>query len=226
MPGRTLAIGDIHGCDFALETLLQNVQPVADDTVVVLGDVVDRGPDTRRAIDLLLELCKTCELKFILGNHEEMMLKAYHTGEWMREWLTFGGEETLASYGGSFADVLPEHFDFLASGLNYWETETEIFVHATLDSGVPPDLQTRECLRWERLQGDEPPHDSGRTVICGHTSQRSGKPLVFDGWICIDTWVYGDGWLTCLDTSAELVYRSKQDGSYEGPVALEHLVSD
>jgi len=226
MPGRTLAIGDIHGCDVALETLLQNVRPEADDTVVVLGDVVDRGPDTRRVIDLLLELSKTCELKFILGNHEEMMLEAYYTGQWMHDWLSFGGNETLASYGESFDDVPMEHFEFLVSGLNYWETKTEIFVHAKLEPDVPLNLQSREWLRWERLEGDEPRHASGRSIICGHTAQRSGNPLVFNGWVCIDTWVYGEGWLTCLDTSAGLVYRSKQDGSCEGPVPLDQLLQE
>jgi serine/threonine protein phosphatase 1 len=226
MPGRILAIGDIHGCDVALATLLQHVRPTASDTVVVLGDVVDRGPNTRRVIELLLQLRKTCRLKFVLGNHEEMMLEAYHTGQWMHDWLMFGGKETLASYGDSFGDVPTEHLDFLSSGLNYWESKTEIFVHAKLEPNVPLDSQSPEWLRWERLEGNEPPHSSGRPVICGHTSQRSGNPLVFNGWVCIDTWVYGEGWLTCLDTSAGLVYRARQDESAEGPVPLNQLLQN
>ncbi len=56
MSSRTLAIGDIHGCDTALETMLSNLQPTSDDTVIVLGDVVDRGPNTKRCMELLLDL--------------------------------------------------------------------------------------------------------------------------------------------------------------------------
>jgi serine/threonine protein phosphatase 1 len=212
MAGRTLAIGDIHGCDVALDTLLRDVQPVAGDTIVVLGDVVDRGPNTKRAIELLLELGATCELKFIMGNHEEMMLEAYRTGQWMRDWLRFGGKEMLASYGDGFDDVPAEHIDFLAGGLPYWETAAEIFVHASVDPFSPMEMQSPEWLRWERLRGDESPHTSGKPVICGHTAQKSGEPLVFDGWVCIDTWVYGKGRLSCLDVSSGQLYQSTQAG--------------
>ena len=70
MPGRTLAIGDIHGSYAALATLLPVVSPGSDDTIVVLGDVVDRGPGSREAIDTLLELGKRCRVILIQGNHE------------------------------------------------------------------------------------------------------------------------------------------------------------
>lgn len=215
MPGRTLAIGDIHGCDVALETLLEKVPPAHDDTVVVLGDVVDRGPNTKRAVDLLLELQKECKLKFILGNHEEMMLEAVRSGKWLRDWLEFGGSETLQSYGGEVEDVPSEHLDFFAAGLDYYETETEIFVHAKLEPEVPLEMQTPEWLRWERLTGREPPHESGKRVVCGHTSQKSGEPLVFDGWVCIDTWVYGDGCLSALDVGTDVLYQATQAGDFE-----------
>lgn len=214
MPGRTLAIGDIHGCDFALETLLTKVPPSHNDTVVVLGDVVDRGPNTKRAIDLLLELQRTCHLMFILGNHEEMMLEAVRTGEWLDDWLGFGGSETLQSYGGEVEDVPRKHLDFLSTGLDYVETEAEIFVHAKLEPGVPLELQAPEWLRWERLTGRERPHESGKRVICGHTSQKSGEPLIFTGWVCIDTWVYGDGCLSALDVGADVLYQSTQAGDF------------
>ena len=212
MPGRTLAIGDIHGCDVALETLLSNVGPVADDTVVVLGDVVDRGPDSKRVIDLLLELEKACNFKLIMGNHEEMMLDAYHRGDWMEDWLRFGGRETLDSYGNDFEEVPPEHLEFLSAGLPFWDTPTEIYVHANLDPFSPLRTQLPEWLRWERLRGTELPHSSGRPVICGHTVQPSGMPLVFDGWVCIDTWAYGKGRLSCLDVSSGMLYQSNQAG--------------
>ncbi|MCY2963050.1 MAG: metallophosphoesterase, partial [Planctomycetota bacterium] len=76
MPGRTLAIGDIHGCDFALEKLLTSVAPTSEDTLVVLGDVIDRGGGSKQVLDQLLALSKTTRVIFIRGNHEEMMLEA------------------------------------------------------------------------------------------------------------------------------------------------------
>src|SRR5690606_3218672 len=101
---RTLAIGDIHGCDVALDALVDVVRPAADDLVVVLGDVVDRGPGSKQAIDRLLELRDRCRLVFLQGNHEDMLLRAIDGESWMGPWLNFGGRETLQSYGDAESD--------------------------------------------------------------------------------------------------------------------------
>lgn len=218
MPGRTIAIGDIHGCDVALETILRSVAPTEKDTVIVLGDVVDRGPNTRRAIDLLIELQRKTDLVFLMGNHEEMLLNiAFRTGQGlMDDWLAFGGQETLDSYGGKLKNIPPEHLDFLASQISFDETETEIFVHAVVDPEQPLEEQPPGIMRWGRLTGNESPHCSGKRVVCGHTCQQSGVPLVFDGWVCIDTWVYGDGYLTCLDVENNIVWQASQHGELIG----------
>ena len=71
---RTIAIGDIHGCLAALNTLIDAIQPQHDDTLVTVGDYVDRGPDSKGVLDRMLELEKMCNLVPLLGNHEEMML--------------------------------------------------------------------------------------------------------------------------------------------------------
>ena len=78
MPGRTIAIGDIHGCSAALRALIAAIEPTADDTLVPLGDYVDRGPDSRGVIDAVLELEKRCRVVPLLGNHELMLLDALH----------------------------------------------------------------------------------------------------------------------------------------------------
>src|SRR4029453_4765190 len=74
MPGRTIAIGDIHGCAAALGALVAAIEPTADDTLVALGDYVDRGPNSRGVLDELLALAKRCRLVPLLGNHEIMLL--------------------------------------------------------------------------------------------------------------------------------------------------------
>ena len=221
--GRTIAIGDVHGCDVALERLLELVEPTKHDLVIQLGDVCDRGPDTRRAIDLLINLSEACDFKLILGNHDEMMLGVFgrHAKCDLSFWWGVGGSQTIESYGGDPDQVPVEHLDFLASGLPFLETPSEIFVHASLEEGVPLAAQGADWLRWQKVDGTEPPHPSGKRVICGHTSQRSGVPRVWNGWVCIDTKVYEDsGWLTALDVGSDLVYFANERGEARGPFPL------
>lgn len=214
MSGRLLAVGDIHGCHIAFDTLLDRLSLGADDELVVLGDVVDRGPGTRQVVERLLELESSCKLRFLLGNHEEMMLDAHAGGEWSRSWLEYGGREALDSYGGSFDDVPEEHLDFLRRGLGHLESPREIFVHANLRARLPLDRQSAHWLRWVHLRGDERPHPSGRRIVCGHTSQKNGLPLVFDGWVCIDTFAHGGQFLTCLDCGTDRLHQTNQSGAY------------
>lgn len=217
MSNRTIAIGDIHGCHIALESLLPILEVTSSDTVVVLGDVVDRGPGTKSAIEQLLKLQETCSLIFLMGNHEEMMLEARDGGAIETAWLRFGGQETLDSYGGGYGMIPKPHWKFLRSGRDYWETESEVFIHASLEPGVSLEAQTAEWLRWTRITGKEPPQECGRRVICGHSSLEKGVPLAWDGWVCIDTWCYGKQYLTALDVSNDLVYQAKQTGETRGP---------
>ncbi len=220
MSNRTIAIGDIHGCHLALEALLGDLQITTGETVVVLGDVIDRGPGTKQAIARLLELQKTCRLIFLRGNHEEMMLESRKGGPIGTAWLRVGGQETLDSYGGEFEMIPDSHWNFLESGLDYWETDAEIFIHANLEPDVALPKQSPAWLRWIKLCGEELPRDCGRRVVCGHTSLHQGTPWVLDGWVCIDTWCYGKQYLTALDTTNDLIYQAKQTGETRGPFPL------
>jgi serine/threonine protein phosphatase 1 len=221
--GRLLAIGDIHGCQIAFDTLLKHLAITPADTVVVLGDVIDRGPGTRQVIDRLIELRNQCRLIFVLGNHEEMFLDSLTVEDVREPWMGFGGLETLISYGEHAEDtgeLPPEHVAFLKSGLDYFETESTIFVHANLEPGKPLAEQTAEWLRWAKLTRRERPLPSGQRVICGHTAQKSGQVWIGDGWVCIDTFAYGGMFLTALDVGHELVYQARQSGEFLGPTPL------
>ena len=215
MPARTIAIGDIHGCGTALSTLLSLLEITDQDTVVLLGDIVDRGPDTKGVIEQLLRLKSHChELIYIRGNHEEMMLDALDTGTLNSMWLFHGGQEVLDSYEvDTVQDIPEEHVDFIRSSLNYWENDSEIFVHANVQHGRPLDVQFRQFLRWERYKGNEPPHPSGKRVIVGHTVMPHGMPRVSPGWVAIDTGVYEGNPLTAFDTSNNLFYQADQLGN-------------
>lgn len=210
---RTFAIGDIHGCDVALRTLLERVDLNSDDTLIVLGNVIDRGPKSKDVIELLLAAFERCRLISIMGNHEEMLLGVLTHARPIREWLDLGGQETLLSYGGVIDDIPDLHRAYLASMVDYWESDSEIFVHASLHSDEPMDRQSTERMRWKSIRGIELPHISDKRVICGHTPQ-AGEPLVFDGWVCIDTGVFQGGWLTLLETERNIAFQANQQGEF------------
>ncbi len=221
--GRLLAIGDIHGCHIAFETLLAHLAITPSDTVVVLGDVIDRGPGTRQVIERLIELKPRCQLVFLLGNHEEMFLDSLAIDEFQDPWLGFGGLETLMSYGAHAEDtgeIPPEHITFLRSGLDFFETPSTVFVHASLEPGCPLIEQTPEWLRWAKLTRKELPLPSGQRVVCGHTAQKTGEVWVGNGWVCIDTYAYGGRYLTAFDVGNDLVYQTNQAGEFRGPTPL------
>ena len=222
--GRVIAVGDIHGCDVALETLLHAFELTSNDQLVVLGDAVDRGPETRRVLDLLLEVGESSQLIFVMGNHEEMMLNGMESKRERRKWLQFGGKEALLSYGNDLHNVPPWHVELMAKALPYYTTDTEVFIHASLQPGVGLESQSPSWLRWARLTGTEEPLPCGRRVICGHTPQASGIPYVGVGWVCIDTLAYGGGALTALDVTNDLVYQAQQSGAYRGGIGLSDLV--
>lgn len=219
MAPRLIAIGDIHGCARQLDTLLEALELAPDDTVVILGDVVDRGPFSRQAIDRLIELQRHCQLIPILGNHDEMMLAAREGDP--HDWLTHYGRATLASYDAPWIDeplggIPDEHWAFLESFQPYHESDEHLFVHANLYPELPLAEQPAFMLRWERIEPElAAPHVSGKTVICGHSSQKSGMPLYLEHTICIDTHAHGSGWLTALDVERGRYLRANDAGTLD-----------
>lgn len=215
---RTLAIGDIHGCLSALNFLLDEVEPCAEDRLIFLGDYVDRGPDSRGVIERLLRLREQHPRSvFLRGNHEIMMVTARRHPRTQREWLSVGGKAALQSYAGDrligcLEDVPDSHWAFLEQGLSDWfETDSHIFVHANLDPTQPLTLQSEDWLFWNFLTGPIG-HCSGKTVIVGHTVQPGGLPVHYGDTIAIDTGLYRGGWLTCLDVDTEEFWQATPYG--------------
>ena len=210
---RTLAIGDIHGCYQALKALEDFVGIEPTDRLVTLGDYVDRGPGTREVIDWLIDYHQRGQLVPLRGNHELMMFAARNSKSHFKEWRGYGGDAVLASYGIESLDDLPaEHWEFLQHDLlPYYQTATHFFVHANAYPHEPLSEQPDYMLYWERF--DYPaPHVSGRTMVCGHTAQRSGEPCDIGHAICIDTRAYAVGWLTCLDVDRRYCWQANQGG--------------
>ena len=182
---RTLAIGDVHGCAAALLNLLKFVDPGPKDTIVTLGDYIDRGPDSKGVLDLMIRMNLSDRLVPLRGNHEMMMLMGRESRDERRMWLSCGGAEALESYGkpgrsGQLEDIPEHHWHFVRKVCSdYAETETHIFVHANLQPNTPLTEMSQTWLHWEFLTPSKHyPHFSGKTMICGHSEQRSGIPLV------------------------------------------------
>ena len=215
---RHLAIGDIHGCVTALRCLIDSVELCADDTIVTLGDYVDRGPDSRAVLQLLIDLGETHDVVPLRGNHEIMMLDSREKKSWFNAWISYGGDATLRSYSssaseeGSFDDVPLSHMEFLENRLvPYYECESHFFVHANAAADVPLADQSDPTLYW-RKYSDPGRHVSGKIMVCGHTRQESGLPAKGPNSVCIDTWAYGDGWLSCLDVGSGKIWQANEAG--------------
>jgi serine/threonine protein phosphatase 1 len=218
---RLLAIGDIHGCLLALDTLLDRITPGPEDQLITLGDYLDRGPDSRGVLERLIALNATGRLIPLRGNHDEMLLLA-RDGRDRCLWLTCGGRNTLASYGipdgtdGDYQAIPDRHFGFLEEDCrDYYETDTHFFVHANVDPDLPLAEQSTAVLYWDKLFVTQRPHLSGKVMVCGHTRQRSGVPLSLGHTICIDTGVYEPaGWLTGLDVLSGEYWQANQRGEF------------
>jgi serine/threonine protein phosphatase 1 len=215
MSSRVIAIGDVHGCARALRALLERIGPQPDDIVIPLGDCIDRGPESRQVIEHLLALREHCRLVPILGNHEEMMLNFLDGRPQPDDWLECGGAATLASYGSprDGSAIPPDHIAFIRAWGDCFETPSHFFVHGSYEPTRPLTEQHWQTLRWHSLRfGIPAAHISGRTAIVGHTSLKDGEILDIGHLICVDTYCWGGGWLTALDTSTGQSWQADREG--------------
>ncbi len=214
---RLLAIGDIHGCYTALKTLLAYVNIQPNDQIITLGDYVDRGPQTCEVLDYLIELYSSGQLLPLRGNHEIMMMEARYSDSNRNFWLRCGGLEALESYASAtgalhLSNIPAAHWGFLELACRDWhENDRLLFAHASIDAQTPMDEQISDHLHWGSFEAAQP-HFTGKVFICGHTEQRSGHPKDRGHAVCIDTWAYGHGWLTCLDASTGEYWQANNQG--------------
>jgi serine/threonine protein phosphatase 1 len=215
---RILAIGDIHGCYRALRTLADFAAFSSDDLVIALGDYVDKGPDSRGVLDWLIDYQRRARLIALRGNHDVMMLEARESRKSFRRWMDEGGERTLPSYSaekqrdrGPLDDVPTDHWQFLEGTQRYYEIDTHYFVHANAYPDMPLEEQPDFMLFWEKFH-NPPPHESGKIMVCGHTSQKSFEPVNLGHAICIDTRCFGGGWLTALDVMSGRLWQANESG--------------
>ena len=197
---RTIVISDIHGCFHPLLRLLERLAPGADDTLVFLGDYIDRGPDSAWVVEHLICLRRQLpRLITLRGNHEAMLL-SFLRGLGKQQYLIHGGLETLRSYGleaGCRAEDFPRrHLLFYQELLSYWEDEHVIYAHAGIEPGVPLSQQRARALFWGSGNCMAADAVFPKPVIHGHFFRR--EPVVEAQRIGIDTGAVYGGKLTAL----------------------------
>lgn len=202
---RIYAIGDVHGCNSLLDALLTLIRADAADAksrLIFLGDYVDRGPDSKGVIDRLVALkAVTPDAVFLKGNHEQAMLDFLDRPDLNEEWLHWGGDKTMESYGVSdiwtrhpealaedLATRLPTaHREFLNS-LELWRVFRDYaFVHAGFRPGVAlPDQKLEDCL-WIRGEFHDAETDKRPREVVVHGHHPVKKPLDAGWRIDVDT---------------------------------------
>lgn len=198
-------------------TLAQVVQFTPNDLIVLLGDYIDRGPDSKRVVDWILEQTSSLKLIPIRGNHEAMILEARHDPLKYNLWSSYGGYETLIAYQADtrkdWPNAIPDaHWQFFRRTKRWFQTAGHIFVHGMVDAQLEMAEQPDYMLLWEGCHAMKP-HKSGKKVICGHSPQRSGKPEWYHFGACIDTGAYSGGWLTCLDVESGDYWQANEAGT-------------
>jgi serine/threonine protein phosphatase 1 len=199
----TYAVGDVHGCLDKLVRLLGRcrlhcgARPMR---LVFIGDYIDRGPQSRGVVEVVMETQKAAAGPVIClrGNHEAMALAAAAEGGDMEAlWLMNGGGATLRSYGIRHAAALPaEHLAWFASLPLFYDDGRRYFVHAGVDPRRSLAQQSEHDQLWIRepflLHGD----DYGRLIVHGHTPCETGCPDLHHNRLNIDTAAVFGGPLT------------------------------
>ena len=200
---RIFAFGDIHGCFNKLCTLVDMVDINSKkDTVVFIGDYIDRGKESYEVVDYLINLKSLYKnIVFLKGNHESLLLD-YLQGRNVKTFLENGGRQTLESYNirnfdGDDDPIPPSHMEFFSSLKLYHETEEFIFVHAGLKDNVALEDQVEADMLWIRKPFINSDFDFGRRVVFGHPPVK--RPLVHSNKIGIDTGAVFGNKLTCVE---------------------------
>ena len=170
---RRLAISDIHGCAETLRTLLADrlqIQP--SDEVYLLGDYLDRGPDSKGVLDLIMAYQSAgYQLTCLQGNHEAMFLKALDDPDSHALWAYVnGGLATLESFGAAEASGIPQYYRHFIQNLGYYSSLDDLLlVHAGFNFEAADPFRDYEAMLWIRGFQPDPALTKGRPIIHGHT---------------------------------------------------------
>jgi serine/threonine protein phosphatase 1 len=214
---RVIAVGDPHGCLDLLKNLVEEqiqFNPERD-LLVVLGDMIDRGPDSKGVVLYLQDLRRNYPDNIVLlkGNHEEIAYNFFTQPDLEQSsneklWLAVGGDKTLSNFV-SLDEAKELLIPFIGSLENYYETDTHLFAHGGIPHGKDLKTVTQEDLLWDRSLS----YNGSKTLIVGHTPQvkvtRKGNVM------CVDTEAYLTGMLSGFDVINNRVYQTISKHKFE-----------
>jgi len=215
---RLFSIGDIHGCFNALKIMLeQKIQLIKSDKIILLGDYIDRGIQSREVINFIIDLkSKGFDIIPLLGNHEAMLLEAYNNSELTSKWIQNGGSETLKSFNITFLkDIEPKYVEFFKGLSYYFAFEEYLFVHAGFnDSDINP-FADKYSMIWLCKQKYENPLLMNKIIIHGHRPItvdvckeiiHSNKNVINLDTGCVYSNMTGYGTLTAIELNTRSLY--------------------
>jgi len=216
MKHRRFVIPDIHGCSRTFRSLVAEVIRFdRGDELYLLGDMIDRGPDSKGVLDFILNLREQgFSVSGVKGNHEEMCLQSGESLEIMELWLANGGLATLRSFAVEDAGEIPWRYRNLLRSLpNYIKLDDFVIVHAALNFDCSDPFADTEAMLWMRTCSVDPARIGGRRLVSGHTpvkreqleaSLATDRILLDNG--CVLTGRAGMGSLTALELNSMQVW--------------------
>lgn len=182
--GRIIGITDIHGEYEKLCRVLEKITPQKDDTIVFMGDYIDRGKKSKEVVDKIIDMQNICNCVYLTGSHEYAMLHAKTDEYYNYLFWNYGGDATAESYGG-FDNIMKIHGDFFNNLKFYHIIGNYLFVHAGVRIGIPLEDQSEEDMVYIRSAFYNNKHHLPYKIIFGHTE--FDTPQVQEDKICIDT---------------------------------------
>ena len=210
---RAFAIGDIHGCNRTFRKMVEDIiQLNKTDQLFLLGDYVDRGPDSKGVIDFILNLREQgFQIHTIRGNHDEMMMNSNQNFSSYMHWIENGGSDTMDSFSVRTYDQIDSKYKtFFYNTQLYIEFEKYILVHAGLNFKTGDPFEDTHSMMWIRGFKIDEPWLGDRVIVHGHTpipfdvikTQAGGKVINLDGG-CVYKKITGMGNLVALELRAQ-----------------------
>lgn len=222
---KIIAIGDIHGCSKTFEMLLRDkIKINKSDKIYCLGDYIDRGPDSKGVIDIILDLRKKgFHIHTLRGNHEQMMLISGESEKRWEHWIRNGGEATLKSFRiHSLNEMEPKYLQFFRRTKYIIRNKKFVFVHAGLDFSLPHPFEDKNSMLW--IRNFEVPKNKlqGQLLIHGHTpktlkeisEQNFISPFDIDGG-CVYKSKAGMGFLVAFDATNQKIIAQENIDKYD-----------
>lgn len=221
MGERLFAIGDIHGCFEPFREIVEDkIKIRKSDKLILLGDYIDRGYQSREVVDYILNLQeKGFDVVPLIGNHESMLLDALDNDRYLSNWFMNGGAETLFSFKiDSIIELGKQYVNFFKNLLYYYSIDQFLFVHAGFNDEISDPFEDRYQMIWSRRDNYNNPVFKGKIIIHGHTpiplsfcrqAIRSGSPVINIDTGCVYDEEGGYGYLTAIELYSGELFSTK-----------------